>query len=158
MTDNKTRISIIMTFKTLVSRFAVVALAAAVSLPMVAKTKTAAKSTKIIFTGEIGTKIYGYHGTTPLNIYITNGKIEKIEALKNQESPAYFNKAKNHIFPQYTGKTVAQALKVEADAATGATYSSEAIIKNIKLALSQASTAKSKSKAKTKAKSKSKSK
>ena len=158
MTDNKTRISIIMTFKTLVSRFAVVALAAAVSLPMVAKTKTAAKSTKIIFTGEIGKKIYGYNGTTPLNIYITNGKIEKIEALKNQESPAYFNKAKYHIFPQYTGKTVAQALKVEADAATGATYSSEAIIKNIKLALSQASTAKSKSKAKTKAKSKSKSK
>ena len=133
MTDNKKRISIIMTFKTLVSRFAVVALAAALSLPVAAKTKTAAKSTKIIFTGEIGKKIYGYNGTTPLNITVKGGRITSIEALPNQESPQYFKKATAHVFPQFIGKTPAQAATLKADAATGATYSSKALIRNIQL-------------------------
>ncbi len=102
-----------------------------------------AKTTKgngpqVIMTGEIAKKVIGYNGTTPVSISINNGRITSITALDNQETPAYFNKAKQKVFNQFIGKTVDEALKLDADVATGATYSSEALIKNIKIGLQQA--------------------
>ena len=93
---------------------------------------------KVIYTGELGKKVNGYQGNTPVKITIENGKITNIEMGDNQESPRYLKKATNKIFPQYIGKTVDEALKVKADGATGATYSSNAIIKNIQLGLQEA--------------------
>lgn len=107
---------------------------AAVATPAVAKT-TKSNAPQVIYTGEIAKKVVGYQGTTPLNITVENGRITKIEALPNNETPAYFNKAKEKVFKQYIGKTVEEAAKLDADAATGATYSSEALIKNIKMGL-----------------------
>ena len=72
------------------------------------------------------------------SISISNGRITSITALDNKETPAYFNKAKQKVFSQFVGKTVDEALKLNADVATGATYSSEALIKNIKMGLKQA--------------------
>lgn len=94
-----------------------------------------AKTEQVIYTGEIAKKIIGYQGTTPLNITIKNGKILKIEALPNKEDPQYMRRAVAKVFPQYEGLTVEQAIKVKPDAATGATYTSEALIKNIQMAL-----------------------
>lgn len=94
--------------------------------------------TQVIYTGDIAKKVMGYNGTTPVNITITNGKITKIEALSNKETPAYFNKAKEKVFKQYIGKTVDEGIRLKADVATGATYSSEALIKNIQMGLKQA--------------------
>ena len=79
----------------------------------------------------------GYNGTTPLNITVKNGVIENIEVLPNQESPSYLKRAKDKVLPQYIGKTVAEAKKLKADIATGATYTSEALIKNIQMGLEQ---------------------
>ena len=42
------------------------------------------------------------------------------------------------VFAQYEGLTVAEALKLKPDVATGATYTSEALIKNIQMGLNQA--------------------
>lgn len=95
---------------------------------------------QVIYTGEIGKKVIGYNGPTPLNITITGGKISKIEVLDNEESPRYLDKATAKVFPQFIGKTVKQALNVKADGATGATYTSEALIQNIRLGLQQAQT------------------
>ena len=123
----------------LVLAVAVTALIAAV--PAQAKKKATsnkATSSQVIYTGEIAKKVYGYNGTTPLNIHLKNGKIEKIEALENQETPQYFQRAIKKIFPLYEGKTVAEALSMDVDAVSGATYSSEAVIKNIRLGLEQA--------------------
>ena len=105
------------------------------------KKTTSAKNTssQVIFTGDLAKDVYGYNGTTPLNIHISNGKITKIEALPNNETPSYFKRAINKIFPQYVGKTVAEAKKIKVDAVTGATYSSEAVIKNIQRGLGKAS-------------------
>lgn len=116
-------------------------------------------SPQVIYTGEIAKKVIGYNGTTPVNITITNGKITNITAEANKETPAYFNKAKEKVFKQYIGKTVDEAQKLDADVATGATYSSEALIKNIKMGLQQAkgsttSKAKASNKGKTKGKGK----
>ncbi len=113
-------------------------------------------SPQVIYTGEIAKKVIGYNGTTPLNITITNGKITNIEALGNKETPAYFNKAKEKVFKQYIGKSVNEALKLDADVATGATYSSEALIKNIKMGLEKAKGSKSNNTAKKASKSKGK--
>lgn len=117
------------------------------SLDARTKKKTTAKkanTTQVIFTGDIANKVIGYNGTTPLNITIKNGVIENIEVLPNQESPGYLKRAKDKVLPQYIGKTVAEAKKLDADIATGATYTSKAIIKNIQMGLDQAKSSSSK--------------
>ena len=112
-----------------------------------------ATSSQVIYTGDIANKVIGYNGTTPLNITVKNGVIENIEVLPNQESPAYLKRAKEKVLPQYIGKTVTEAKKLKADVATGATYTSEALIKNIQMGLEQTkSTSTTKGKATTKKK------
>jgi electron transport complex protein RnfG len=120
-----------------------------------AKTKKVS-TPQVIMTGEIAKKVVGYNGATPVSISIKDGRIASITALDNQETPAYFKKAKEKVFNQFVGKTVEEALKLDADVATGATYSSEALIKNIKMGLQQAKGDKASSDKKkvTKAKSK----
>ena len=118
-----------------------------------ASSKKSASTTQVIYTGDIANKVIGYNGTTPLNITVKNGVIENIEVLENQESPAYLKRAKDRVLPQYIGKTVAEAKKLKPDIATGATYTSEALIKNIQMGLEQSKSATtSKSKAATKKK------
>ena len=100
--------------------------------------KATASTTQVIYTGDIAKKVIGYNGTTPLNIKVKNGVIEDIEVLQNQESPGYLKRATQKVLPQYIGKTVAEAKKLKPDIATGATYTSEALIKNIQMGLDQA--------------------
>ena len=106
-----------------------------------ASSKKSASTTQVIYTGDIANKVIGYNGTTPLNITVKNGVIENIEVLENQESPAYLKRAKDKVLPQYIGKTVAEAKKLKPDIATGATYTSEALIKNIQVGLDNAKSA-----------------
>ena len=115
-------------------------------------TKKAATATQVIYTGDIAKKVIGYNGTTPLNITVKNGVIENIEVLENQESPGYLKRAKEKVLPQYIGKTVAEARKLNADIATGATYTSEALIKNIQMGLETVKSTPAKKKAATKKK------
>ena len=103
-----------------------------------------ATATQVIYTGDIASKVIGYNGTTPLNITIKNGVIENIEVLENQESPAYLKRATAKVLPQYIGKTVAEAKKLKPDIATGATYTSDALIKNIQMGLDKAKSTSSK--------------
>lgn len=122
---------------------AVIMLLVAGTASLDARTKKSTKkskgtTTQVIFTGDIANKVIGYNGTTPLNITVKNGVIENIEVLPNQESPSYLKRAKDKVLPQYIGKTVAEAKKLKADVATGATYTSEALIKNIQMGLEQA--------------------
>ncbi len=129
--------------------FAAIMLLVAGTVTLDARTKKATKAkkastTQVIYTGEIAKKVVGYNGTTPLNITIKNGVIENIEVLPNQESPGYLKRAKDKVLPQYIGKTVAQAKNLKPDIATGATYTSEALIKNIQMGLQQVKTTGSK--------------
>ena len=119
---------------------AVIMLLVAGTASMDARTKKGTKkakagTTQVIYTGDIASKVIGYNGTIPLNITVKNGVIENIEVLENQESPSYLKRATAKVLPQYIGKTVAEAKKLKADVATGATYTSEALIKNIQMGL-----------------------
>lgn len=89
----------------------------------------------VINTTQLGKDIEGYAGPTPLKVYIKNNKVERIEFLKSQESPKYYQKVKKALAEKWNGQKVKVASKQQVDAVTGATYSSEAVIKNVQLAL-----------------------
>ena len=89
----------------------------------------------IINTTTIAADIKGYNGPTPLKIYITNNKIDKIEALPNQETPKYFFKVKKQMLGQWDGMAVSEAAKAKVDAVTGATMSSECLNKTVQRGL-----------------------
>ena len=90
-----------------------------------------ADGTVVVNTTTLATDVKGYRGTTPLKIYIKGSKVEKIEALKNQETPKYFARVKQQLLTKYEGKKVAKAAKLNPDGVTGATMSSKAVKENV---------------------------
>ena len=99
------------------------------------QTMTKENGMTVINTTTLGKNVQGYIGATPLKIYIQKNKVVKIEALKNQETPKYFLKVKKALLEKWDGLKVKDAKKLKVDAVTGATYSSEAVIENVKLGL-----------------------
>lgn len=89
----------------------------------------------VINTTELGKDVEGYNGPTPLKIYINNNKVEKIEALKSFETPKYYVKVKKALLEKWNGMKIKDAKALKVDAVTGATFSSEAVIKNVQLGL-----------------------
>lgn len=89
----------------------------------------------VVNTTTIGSQYEGYVGTTPLKIYIKKDKIVKIEALKNQETPKYFAKVKKQLLNKWDGLKVKEAQNLKVDAVTGATFSSDAVVGNVKAGL-----------------------
>lgn len=99
------------------------------------KTMVKENGTYIIDTTELGKQVDGYVGPTPLKVYIRKNKIEKIEFLPNQETPKYWNACKKHMLNKWDGMKVSEAKTAEVDGRTGATFSSDAVKANVKLAL-----------------------
>jgi len=93
------------------------------------------KGTYIVNTTTLGRDVEGYNGPTPVKIYIRKGKVEKVEILKNQDGPKYMAKVKKALEEAWNGEKVKAAKDKQVDAVTGATYSSEAVIKNVRLGL-----------------------
>lgn len=89
----------------------------------------------VVNTTELGKKVDGYAGPTPLKVYIRKGKVEKIEFLPNQETPKYWNAVKKQLQNAWDGMKVADAKTAQVDGRTGATFSSDAVKENVRLAL-----------------------
>lgn len=89
----------------------------------------------IINTTTIARDVKGYIGTTPVKIYITNNKIDKIEALPNEETPKYFFKVKKEMLDKWNGMTVNKAISAKVDGVTGATLSSDCLRETVKKGL-----------------------
>ena len=89
----------------------------------------------VVNTTTLGKSVIGYVDITPLKIYIKKNKVVKIEALKNQETPKYFIKVKKQLLDKWNDKKVSEAAKMKVDGVTGATFSSDAVIKNVQLGL-----------------------
>ena len=98
-------------------------------------TMTKENGVYIIDTTELGKDVEGYQATTPLKVYIRNNKVEKIEFLKSLETPKYYVKVKKALLEKWNGLSVKDARVQQVDAVTGATFSSEAVVKNVQLAL-----------------------
>ncbi len=88
----------------------------------------------IINTTTLAEDIEGYAGPTPVKIYIKDKdkKIEKVEALKNLETPKYFVLIKKELLNKWNGLVAKKAAQTEVDVVTGATFSSEAVIENVR--------------------------
>jgi uncharacterized protein with FMN-binding domain len=96
------------------------------------KVMTKEKGVYIVNTTTLTEDVIGYNGTTPLKIYIKDDKIQKIEALPNEETPSFFERVKSNLLNKWNGMTVKQAATAEVDAVSGATYSSNAVKANVK--------------------------
>ena len=89
----------------------------------------------VVNTTTLGKDVQGYAGTTPVKVYIKKNKVEKVEFLKNQETPKYFTRVKNALQGKWDGLKVKDAAALKVDGVTGATFSSEAVVKNVQLGL-----------------------
>lgn len=93
--------------------------------------------TLIINTTPLCKNVFGFNGTTPVEIYIKSGKVQKVVALPNEETPSFFQRAAV-ILKSWEGKKISDAAKLKVDAVSGATYSSNALIQNVQAGLSYA--------------------
>jgi uncharacterized protein with FMN-binding domain len=95
--------------------------------------------TLVINTTDLCKDVIGYDGPTPLVIKVVNGVVASVEALPNTESPSYFDRViKGGLLKAVVGKKVDEAAKMKLDAVSGATYSSEAVIENLRVGLQKA--------------------
>lgn len=93
----------------------------------------------IINTSDIGKDIIGYGGPTPVEITVSNGKIQKITTLPNKETPEFYGAVRNsELLETLDGMTLEEAINTPIDGVSGATYSSKAIIGNIKAGIAYA--------------------
>lgn len=96
--------------------------------------RTLADGTVVVNTTNLAKDVIGFGGPVPLEIYIKDGKISKVEALKNSETPDFFNQAKA-LLTRWNGKTVEEAQQMKVDGVSGATFSSRGIIGNMECGL-----------------------
>ena len=78
----------------------------------------------------------GCFGPTPVIIYLdAQERVSKIEALPNTETPSYWNLVMEKLSTVWNGIPASEAASLEVDAVTGATYSSEGLISNVRSGL-----------------------
>lgn len=99
--------------------------------------RTLSDGTIVVNTTSLGKDISGYGGPVPLEIYIRDGKVSQVKALKNSETPDFFNQAKA-LLTRWNGKSIDEASKMKVDAVSGATFSSRGIIGNMQRGLQYA--------------------
>lgn len=97
---------------------------------------TKEKDVTVINTTSLATDIEGYAGCTPMKVYIKGGKVLRVEALENEETPKYFDMVEKGLMKKWNGLPVKTAEKCKIDAVTGATVSSEAVIENVRRGIS----------------------
>ena len=91
----------------------------------------------VINTTYLAKDVKGFGGAVPLEIYLKKGKVQQVKALHNSETPEFFQET-SELLNRWNGKTTEQALAMKVDGVTGATYSSNAIIGNMKAGLQYA--------------------
>ncbi len=89
--------------------------------------------TYVVNTTTLGADVKGYRGAVPTEVYIKKNKVVKVVLLKNSEGPKYLQMVTAGMLTNFEGKKIDEAVKV--DGVTGATYTSEAVKENVRLAL-----------------------
>lgn len=91
---------------------------------------------RIISSSQSAHQVMGYAGPVPVFVYIdVNDCIRSVVPAENAETPSFFEHAAGKILPRWMGMRVNEAAGLQVDAVTGATYSSQALIANIRAAL-----------------------
>lgn len=97
---------------------------------------TKKKGVYTIDTTTLSQDVKGYNGPTPLIITIEKDKIVRVEALENSETPGFFKRMTDGgMLERWNGMDVDAALNANVDVVAGATFSSNAVIENMRLGL-----------------------
>ena len=102
--------------KQLVSVAAVAVLTTGVAFAAVQQDKVMYKQadgTYVVNTTSLCSNVKGFKGATPLEVYIKNNKVVKVEVLPNREGPKFYDKVKQGLFPKFNGMKVSKAAKAE---------------------------------------------
>ena len=99
--------------------------------------RTLDDGTVVLNTSFLAKDVKGFAGAVPLEIYLKKGKVQQVKALHNSETPEFMQEARE-LLGRWNGKTTEQALAMKVDGVTGATYTSNAIIGNMKAGLQYA--------------------
>ena len=92
---------------------------------------------KALFSMPYCADIKGYAGNIPLVVLLSpDDKVQKVHLLDNTETPSFLNRVVEKGFLEnWTGLSVDEAKAKQVDAVTGATYSSSAISKSVRVRL-----------------------
>ena len=85
----------------------------------------------VVNTSTLCKDVKGYVDGTPVKIYIKDGSIVKVKPLRTKETPGYYAKVKKAMLTQWVGMTTKKAAKEKVDGVTGATMSSDCLLKNV---------------------------
>ncbi len=89
----------------------------------------------LINSAPLARDVAGYAGRTPVNVYSYDGIITRVEAQSNNETPSFFAQlTASGMFERWQGLSLEEAATAEIDAVSGATYSSIAVIENVRRA------------------------
>lgn len=101
--------------------------------------KKAPADTLVVNTTDLCKDVVGYNGPTPLKITIVDNVVASVEALPNVETPRFFDLVlAGGLLNAVVGKTPAEAADMPLDAISGATFSSNAVIANLRAGLKSA--------------------
>lgn len=91
----------------------------------------------VINTTNLASDVMGYAGKVPLEITVKDGIVQEVRAKDNAETKEFFEQA-TMLLGVWQGKSVDEAMRMEVDAVSGATFSSKAIIENVQRGLTYA--------------------
>ncbi len=90
----------------------------------------------VVFTAPYAKDVVGYAGPTPLYIHIDPTRtLTAVVVADNSETPHFLKNAVDGVFPKMIGKSLLELQTASVDAVSGATYTSNALIANVKNAL-----------------------
>lgn len=89
--------------------------------------------TYVVNTTTLAANVSGFKGATPVEVYIKNDKVVKVVAMKNRETPRYFEQVDSKMLPKFAGKRISKVGTV--DGVSGATFSSRAVKLNVEAAV-----------------------
>jgi len=97
---------------------------------------------QLIATEPYAHDISGYAGPTPLYIYVDAAQVVRgVLSADNSETPDFYRRAEQDVFRQVVGMSLGDVASRKVDAVSGATFSSNAIIHNLKYAIAARSQA-----------------
>ena len=87
---------------------------------------------RVVHSLKIANGITGFAGATPVNIYLRDGVVERVELLESREDTEFVNSVVDAgLLSAWNNLTVKEALALHVDAVSGATYTSAALIKTV---------------------------
>lgn len=93
----------------------------------------------VVNTTDLCRDVAGFGGPVPVEIYLSDGRIDSVRALPNSETPSFFARLEHAgLTRAWDGLTVEDAARLKVDGVTGVTYSSRAFITNVRAGIDEA--------------------